>query len=65
MLDGTVQRKDRGRVLRVLVLDRGFTLFGFSPKFSLVNDVRRSNAQGYDRKRNRAELSFVQQFQDS
>ena len=60
--DGTDQRKDRGRVLRVSVLNRGFTIFGFSPKFSLVNDVRRSNAQGYDYKRNRAELSFVQQF---
>ena len=55
-------RKDRTRVLRASVLNRGFTVFGFSPKLVLVNEIRESNAQLYDYRRNRAELQFVRQF---
>ena len=62
VLDGTSRRKDRSRSLSVSVFNRGFTIFGFSPQLSQVKDVRKSNAQGYDYRRNRTMLSFVQQF---
>lgn len=55
-------RKDRTRVLRASVLNRSFTVFGFSPKLVLVNEIRESNAQLYDYRRKRAELQFVRQF---
>ena len=59
--DGSA-RKDRTRVLRASVLNRSFTVFGFSPQLVLVNEIRTSNAQLYDYRRNRAELQFVRQF---
>ena len=59
--DGSA-RKDRTRVLRASVLNRSFTMFGFSPQLVLVNEIRTSNAQLYDYRRNRAELQFVRQF---
>ena len=59
--DGST-RKDRTRVLRASVLNRSFTVFGFSPQLVLVNEIRTSNAQLYDYRRNRAELQFVRQF---
>lgn len=55
-------RKDRTRILRVSVFNRGFTMFGFSPKLVLSNEVRTSNAQLYDYRRDRAELQVVRQF---
>ena len=55
-------RADRTRVLSVTVLNRGLTVLGFSPQLALVNEVRTTNAQARDYKRNRAELRFVQQF---
>ncbi len=55
-------RKDQVRVLRVSVLNRAFTIHGFSPQLVLVNEARESNAQLYDYKRNRAELRFMRQF---
>lgn len=55
-------RSDRTRVLRASVLNRSFTVFGFSPKLVLVNETRESNAQLYDYRRNRTELQFVRQF---
>ena len=61
-LQFTSRRKDRSRSLSVSVFNRGFTIFGFSPQLSQVKDVRKSNAQGYDYRRNRTMLSFVQQF---
>ncbi len=59
--DGSA-RRDRTRVLRASVFNRGFTVFGFGPKLVLVNEIRTSNAQLYDYRRNRAELQFVRQF---
>ena len=38
------------------------TVLGFSPRLSLVNEQRETNAQAQDYERNRAELSFVRQF---
>ena len=44
------------------MLNRAFTLFGFSPQLALIHDVRLTNAQAQDFERNRAELRFVRQF---
>lgn len=59
--DGSA-RKDRTRVLRVSVLNRALTWFGFSPQLVLVNEARTSNGQLYDYRRNRAELLFQREF---
>ena len=44
------------------VLNRAFTLYGFSPQLALIHDTRLTNAQAQDYDRNRAELRFVRQF---
>ena len=59
---GGEPREDRTRSLRVSVHNRAFTLYGFSPQVSLVNEVRSTNAQLYDYKRTGGELRFVRQF---
>ena len=55
-------RRDRTRVLRASVLNRGLTVYGFSPQVIFVNEQRDSNAQLYDLQRNRVELRIVRQF---
>ena len=60
-LDGD-QRFDRIRTFTVSVLNRAFTLYGFSPQLALINEARLTNAQAQDYERNRAELRFVRQF---
>ena len=55
-------RKDRTRVLTATVLNRAFTLFGFSPELVAVNERRDSNAQLFDYRRNRAELRLRRLF---
>ena len=55
-------RRDRIRSFSVSVLNRAFTVFGFSPQLALIHDVRLTNAQAQDYDRNRAELRFVRQF---
>lgn len=55
-------RADRTRILRLSVLHRAVTAFGFSPQVALVNETRASNAQLYDYRRDRLELRFVRQF---
>ena len=55
-------REDRIRSLRASVHNRAFTLYGFSPQLSLVNEVRTTNAQLYDYGRTGGELRFVRQF---
>ncbi len=55
-------REDRTRKLTISVLNRAVTLFGFSPRVSLVNENNETNAQALDYERNRGELSFVRQF---
>ena len=59
---GGEPREDRTRSLRASVHNRAFTLYGFSPQLSLVNEVRTTNAQLYDYKRTVGELRFVRQF---
>ena len=55
-------RKDRTRTLSLSVHNRAVTLLGFSPRLSVVNERRETNAQALDYERNRGELSFVRQF---
>lgn len=55
-------RRDRLRSFSVSVLNRAFTLFGFSPQLALIHDTRLTNAQAQDYDRDRAELRFVRQF---
>ncbi len=55
-------RRDRTQVLKVSLLNRSLTVFGFSPQVVLVNEARSTNAQIYDYRRNRAELQFQRQF---
>ena len=59
---GGVPRRDRTRVLRATLLNRSVTIFGFSPQIALVRESRASNAQLYDYKRTRGELTFRRQF---
>lgn len=57
------RRSDRTHILRVSVLNRAFTVLGFSPQAVFVNEVRKTNAQiPGDSTRNRGELRFVRQF---
>ena len=60
-LDGR-RRRDRTLTFSVSILNRAFTLFGFSPQLALIHEARRTNAQAQDYERNRAELRFVRQF---
>ena len=55
-------REDRTRTLSASVHHRRFTLYGFSPELAVTNEVRTTNAQLYDYKKNSAELRFVRQF---
>ena len=55
-------RKDRFRVLSLSVHNRAFTLLGFSPRLSVVNQQRETNAQAIDFRRTHGELTFVRQF---
>ena len=59
--DGS-SRRDRTRTLRASVLHRSFTVFGFSPQLAVTNEVRTTNAQAHDYRRNSAEVRFVRQF---
>ena len=60
-LDGR-RRFDRIRTFSVSVLNRAFTLFGFSPQLAVIHEARLTNAQAQNYDRNRAELRFVRQF---
>ena len=55
-------REDRTRTLSASVHHRRFTLYGFSPQLAVTNEVRTTNAQLYDYRKNSAELRFVRQF---
>jgi len=55
-------REDLSRILRLNVHHRAFTLWGFSPRLSVVREERSSNAQLHDYERTFGELSFVRLF---
>ncbi len=59
--DGSA-RRDRTRILGVTLLNRAITVFGFSPQIAFSNQVRESNAQLFDYKRNLIEMRWVRQF---
>ena len=59
--DGSA-RRDRTRVLGATLLNRALTVYGFSPQIAFSNQVRESNAQLLDFKRNLVELRWVRQF---
>ena len=55
-------REDRTRTLSLSVHNRAVTVLGFSPRVTLINETRETNAQALDYERNRGELSFVRLF---
>ena len=59
---GGEPREDRTRSLRISVYNRAFAWQGFSPRLSLVHEVRDTNAQLYDYRRTGGELSLVRVF---
>ncbi|MCE2450315.1 MAG: DUF560 domain-containing protein [Candidatus Latescibacteria bacterium] len=59
--DGSA-RRDQTRILSATLLNRAITVFGFSPQVAFSNQVRESNAQLFDFKRNLVEMRWVRQF---
>ena len=59
---GDARRVDRGRTYRLTLLNRAFTLGGFSPQLIAIYEERESNAQLSSYKRFRGELRAVRQF---
>ena len=55
-------RIDQTRILQATLLNRALTIYGFSPQVAFSNQVRESNAQGFDFKRNLVKLRWVRQF---
>ena len=60
--DNTTPREDHTRILGATLLNRAITVFGFSPQIAYSNQVRESNAQLWDFKRNLVEMRWVRQF---
>ena len=54
--------QDQTRILRATLLNRAITVYGFSPQIAFSNQVRESNAQLFDFKRNLVEMRWVRQF---
>ncbi|MCY4467750.1 MAG: surface lipoprotein assembly modifier [Thiotrichales bacterium] len=55
-------REDRLRIVSGSVYNRALTVFGFSPRITLVNERRETNAQALDYQRTRSQITFVRQF---
>jgi len=55
-------RSDRTEILRLSLLNRGWTVRGFSPQFVVTHEQRDTNAQIYDYDRTNGEVRFVRQF---
>ncbi len=60
--DNTTPREDQTRILSATLLNRAITVFGFSPQVAFSNQVRESNAQLWDFKRNLVEMRWIRQF---
>ena len=60
--DNSTPREDQTRILQATLLNRAITVYGFSPQILFSNELRESNAQLFDFKRNRVEMRFVRQF---
>ena len=61
-LPAGVPREDETLTYRLSAHNRGLTLWGFSPRVSLVRESRESNAQLHDYERTSGELQFVRLF---
>ena len=59
---GEFAREDQTRILQATLLNRAITVYGFSPQVAFSNQLRESNAQGFDFKRNLVEMRWVRQF---
>ena len=59
---GDARRVDRGQTYRLTLLNRAFTLGGFSPQLVGIYEARDSNAQLSSYRRTRGELRAVRQF---
>ena len=59
--DGSA-RRDRTRILGATLLNRAITVYGFSPQIAYSNQVRDTNAQLLDFKRDLVEMRWVRQF---
>ena len=59
---GGGERRDLTRSIRINVHNRAFTVAGFSPQVSMVQEQRTSNAQLHDYERLSGELRFVRLF---
>lgn len=57
-----VPRRDLTRAWRLTAGNRGWNLFGFSPRLALVRELRESNAQLHDYRKTRLELLFHREF---
>ena len=55
-------RKDRTYSYRVSVHNRAVSWKGFSPRFALVHEERKTNSQLYDYSRTGIDVSFVRLF---
>ena len=55
-------RRDQTRILQATLLNRAITVYGFSPQVAFSNQVRESNGQLFDYKRNLVEMRWVRQF---
>ena len=60
--DNSTPREDQTRILQATLLNRAITVYGFSPQIAFSNELRESNAQLFDFKRNRVEMRWVRQF---
>ena len=60
--DPDTPREDETRTIRLSAHNRALTLWGFSPRVSLVRESRESNAQLHDYERTSGELQFVRLF---
>ena len=58
----TEKREDETTTWRLSAHNRGLTLWGFSPRVSLLRESRESNAQLHDYERTSGELQFVRLF---
>ena len=55
-------REDRLRVLNGSIFNRASSVYGFSPRVTIIHERRDTNAQGLEYSRTRGEVSFVKQF---
>ena len=62
VLVGDNTQVNRRRTYSVRILNRGWTLWGFSPQLGLIHENQKSNNVFSQYKRNRAELKIVRQF---